>query len=228
MWLEWAVAGLFGALIGAAEIVSQFRDEPDDALRTLPAMSYLLFNALASLLALAIIRIFGWTMGVEDPALTGWAQVVVAGFGAMALLRASIFTVREGERVIPIGPSRFLEVVLASVKDSVDRKRAEQRGISVSDIMKDVDFQKAWVALPAYCFGLLQNLPQEEQDKFGKKMALLANAPMSDRVKSLLLGLSLMNLVGEKVLATAVRNLDKEIRADPPPPQEGKTTSPDF
>ncbi len=148
MWLEWTVAGLFGALIGAAEIVSQFRDEPDDALRTFPAIGYMLFNALASLLALAVIRIFGWTLGVQDPAMTGWAQVVAAGFGAMALLRASIFTVRDGERVIPIGPSRFLEVVLASVKDSVDRKRAEQRGISVSEIMKRRGFSKS-VGSPA-------------------------------------------------------------------------------
>ncbi|GAB4487376.1 MAG: hypothetical protein Fur0016_18930 [Anaerolineales bacterium] len=218
MWLEWVVAGLFGALIGAGEIISQFRDEPDDALRTVPALGYMLFNALASLFALAIIRVFGWTMGVQDPAMAGWAQVVVAGFGAMALLRASIFNVRDGEKVITIGPSRFLEIVLASVKDSVDRKRAEQRGVAVSDIMQNVDFEKAWVALPAYCFGLLQNLPQEEQDKFGKKIALLSNAPMSGRVKSLLLGLSLMNLVGEKVLETAVRNLDEEIRPISSPP----------
>ncbi len=218
MWLEWAVAGLFGALIGAGEIVSQFRDEPDDALRTFPALGYMLFNALASLFALAVIRIFGWTMGVQDPAMTGWAQVVVAGFGAMALLRASIFNVRDGENVISIGPSRFLEIVLASVKDAVDRKRAEQRGVAVSEIMKDVDFEKAWMALPAYCFGLLQNLPQEEQDKFGKKLALLANTPMSARVKTLLLGLTLMNLVGEKVLATAVKNLDDEIRISSPRP----------
>ncbi len=218
MWLEWVAAGLFGALIGAGEIISQFRDEPDDALRTVPALGYMLFNALASLFALAIIRVFGWTMGVQNPAMAGWAQVVVAGFGAMALLRASIFNVRDGEKVITIGPSRFLEIVLASVKDSVDRKRAEQRGVAVSDIMQNVDFEKAWVALPAYCFGLLQNLPQEEQDKFGKKIALLSNAPMSGRVKSLLLGLSLMNLVGEKVLATAVRNLDEEIRPISSPP----------
>jgi hypothetical protein len=218
MWLEWAVTGLFGALIGAGEIVSQFRDEPDDALRTVPALGYLLFNAIASLFALAIIRVFGWTMGVQDPTLSGWAQVVVAGFGAMALLRASIFNVRDGEKVIAIGPSRFLEIVLASVKDAVDRKRAEQRGVAVSEIMKEVDFNKAWQALPAYCFGLLQNLPQEEQDKFGKKIALLVNAQMSERVKSLLLGLTLMNLVGEKVLATAVKNLGDDIRPSPPPP----------
>ncbi len=218
MWPEWVVAGLFGVLIGAGEIVSQFRDEPDDALRTLPAMGYMLFNALASLFALAIIRIFGWTIGVQDPAMVGWAQVVVAGFGAMALLRASIFNVRNGDQVITIGPSRFLEIVLAAVKDAVDRKRAEQRGVAVSEIMKNVDFEKAWMALPAYCFGLLQNLPQEEQDKFGKKLALLANSPMSAHVKTLLLGLTLMNLVGEKVLATAVRNLGEEIRPSPPPP----------
>lgn len=218
MWLDWVAAGLFGALIGAGEIVSQFRDEPDNALRTVPALGYMLFNALASLFALAIVRIFGWTVGVQDPAMAGWAQVVVAGFGAMALLRASIFNVRNGESVITIGPSRFLEIVLDSVKDAVDRKRAEQRGVAVSEIMKDVDFDKAWVALPAYCFGLLQSLPQEEQDKFGKKLALLANTPISPRVKTLLLGLTLMNLVGEKVLETAVKNLDDEIRLSPPPP----------
>lgn len=219
MWLEWIVTGLFGALIGAGEIVSQFRDEPDDALRTIPALGYMLFNALASLFALGVIRIFGWTMGVQDPSLSGWAQVVVAGFGAMALLRASIFNVRDGEKIIPIGPSGVLEVVLASVKDAVDRKRAEQRGLAVSDIMKDVDFNKAWQALPSYCFGLLQNLPQEDQDKFGKKVGLLVNAAMSDRVKTLLLGLALMNVVGEKVLATAVKNLGDDIRPTPPAPQ---------
>ncbi|GAB4490548.1 MAG: hypothetical protein OHK0031_13910 [Anaerolineales bacterium] len=216
MWAEWLVAGLAGALIGAGEIVAQFRDEPDDALWTVPAVAYMLFNALASLLALAVIRVFGWNIGVQDPALTPWAQVVAAGFGAMAFLRASFFNVRDGEQVISIGPSRFLDIVLAAVKDAVDRKRAEQRGLAVSEIMADVDFERAWQALPAYCFGLLQNLPLDEQDKFGKKIALLVNAIMSERVKTLLLGLSLMNLVGEKVLATAVKNLGDEIRHPPP------------
>ncbi|NCP88356.1 MAG: hypothetical protein CO094_04465 [Anaerolineae bacterium CG_4_9_14_3_um_filter_57_17] len=211
MALEWIVAGIFGALIGAGEIVAQFRDEPDDALMTFPALGYMLFNALAAVLALAVIRVFGWNVGVQDPILAGWAQVVLAGFGAMALLRASFFNVRDGEKIITIGPSRFLDIVLVSVKDAVDRKRAEQRGIAVSQIMVQVDFNRAWQALPAYCFGLLQNLPQDEQDKFAKKIALLVNASMSERVKTLLLGLSLMNLVGEKVLATAVKNLGDDI-----------------
>lgn len=216
MWTEWAAAALGGALAGAGEIIAQFRDEPDDALFNLPALGYLTFNALASILALVIIRIFGWNIGVQDPVLMPWAQVVAAAFGAMAFLRASFFNVRNGEQVVSIGPSRLLEIVLQAVKDAVDRKRAEQRGISVSEIMADVDFERAWVALPAYCFGLLQNLPDLEQQKFAQKMSLLASMTMSVHVKTLLLGLSLMNLVGEKVLATAVRNLGDEIRRLPP------------
>jgi len=204
--------------VGGAEIISQFKDEPDDAIFNIPAAFYMLLNAIASVFALFIFQLFGWTMGVADPEMSGWAQALAAGFGAMALLRASIFNVRDGERIISVGPSRLLEIILAAVKDSVDRKRAEQRGVAVSQLMSEVSFERAWQALPAYCFGLLQNLPQEEQDKFGKKIALLASAAMTPRVKSLLLGLTLMNLVGEKVLQTAVKNLGADIQAAPPAP----------
>ena len=216
--LHWLATALLGAIISSAEIVSRYRDEPDNALRTWPSVFYMILNALASCAALIAIRIFGWTFGISDPASVGWAQAGVAGVGAMAVLRASLFSVKVDDETIPIGFGRFLDVLLTSVDSAVDRKRAEERGKAVSEIMKNVSFEKAYQSLPSYALALLQNLPQADQDQLGKKVGLLyTTAGITPRVKSLLLGLALMNLVGEGVLKSAVENLGKDIETDPAP-----------
>jgi hypothetical protein len=143
----------------------------------------------------------------------------VAGLGAMAVLRASLFSVKIDDEVVPIGFGRFLDVFLASVDRAVDRRRAEERGKVVSEIMKNVSFEKAYQSLPSYCLALLQNLEQADQDQLGKKVGLLyTSTGITPRVKSLLLGLALMNLVGEAVLKAAVQNLGKDIEDDLVPP----------
>lgn len=218
---EWLVAGLLGAIISSAEIISRYRDEPEYALRTWPSLFYMLVNALASVTTLAIIRAFNWNFGISDPLLVGWAQVFIAGLGAMAILRASFFTIQVGNENVPIGLNRYLDVLLAAVDRAVDRKRAEERGKVVGEIMAQVDFEKAYQALPAYCLALLQNLPQEDQDQLGKKIGLLYNSTgISPRVKSLLLGIALMNLVGENVLRAAVKNLGTDLEGEAPEPSD--------
>lgn len=222
LWYEWLTVIGLGALIGITDIISRYRDEPDNALGTMPSIFYLFVNGLASALTLVSIRAFGWTFGLQDLS-ASWTQVLVAGFGAMAILRTSLWNVRVGEQDIPVGLNRFLDSLLGAVDRAVDRKRAQQRAEAVSATMKDIDFEKAAQALPSYCFGLLQNLGTEEQEKFAKKVTILSGAPMNNRVKSLLLGLTLMNLVGEKVLSTAVTNLGEDIRVEPVLPTSGKT-----
>ena len=213
---EWLFAGLVGALISSAEIISRYRDEPEYALRTWASAFYLLLNALASVVALAFIRLFGWTFGAADATTVGWVQAGVAGIGAMTILRASLFSVKSGSETMPIGLGRFLDVLLESVDRAVDRKRAEERGKAVSEIMKDVIFEQAYQALPAYCLALLQNLPQADQDMLGKKIGLLYNTDgISSSVKSKLLGIALMNLVGENVLRAAVKNLEQDLANNP-------------
>ena len=213
--LEYLVAAFLGGMISSAEIISRYKDEPDSALRTWPSFFYMLLNAAASTIALGAIRIFGWTFGIDNPMAVGLVQVAVAGIGAMAILRASFFSVTIEDEVIPVGFGRFLDVLLGSVDRAVDRKRAEERGKAVMEIMENVSFQKAYQALPSYCLALLQNLPQADQDQLGKKIGLLFNSTdISPRVKSFLLGLALLNLVGESVLRSAVKNLGKDLEAD--------------
>lgn len=217
LWYEWLTVAGLGTVIGITDIISRYRDEPDDALATLPSIFYLFVNAMASTLTLVSVRFFGWDFGLEGES-GAWTQVLAAGLGAMAILRISFWNVRIGEQTVPIGLNSFLDSLLGAVDRAVDRKRAQQRATSVTKIMKEVDFEKASQALPSYCFGLMQNLPPDEQEKFGRKVALLAAAPMNNRVKSLLLGLSLMNVVGERVLETAVTNLGADISISFPGP----------
>ena len=84
--------------------------------------------------------------------------------------------------------------------------------VRVAKVMASVDFQLALVALPAYCFALMQNVSLEEQSSFGKQTTQLASSPIDPTVKSLLLGLALMNLVGDAVLKAAVDSLGEHIR----------------
>jgi hypothetical protein len=206
-------------VISSAEIISRYRDEPEEALRTWPSIFYMLINAAASLATLAVIRELNWNFGISDQAAMNWAQVFVAGFGAMAILRASFFSVQIGDEAVPIGLKRYLDVMLTSIDRAVDRKRAEERGKAVGEIMEKVVFEKAYQALPAYCLALLQNLSQDDQDQLGKKIGLLYNSTeINPRVKSLLLGIALMNLAGEHVLRAAVKNLGADLEADPSAP----------
>jgi hypothetical protein len=220
LWYEWLTVAGLGLLIGITDIISRYRDKPYSVLWTLPSIFYLLVNALASALTLLSIRAFEWDFGMQGTR-ASWTQVLVAGFGAMAILRTSLWNVQVGSENVSIGLKGFLETLLGSVDRAVDRKRAQQRAEAVTKTMKDVDFEKAFRPLPAYCFGLLQNLSAEEQDQFARKVGLLTSSPMDNRVKSLLLGLSLMNLVGEKVLETAVTNLGEDIRVSPVAPPVG-------
>ncbi len=214
--LEWVAVGVIGAAVSAVELISRYKDEPDNALNSWPAAFYMLINALASASALGLIRVFNWDFGVTDPAAAGWTQVILAGFGAMAILRASLFTVKVGTESVPVGPSRFLEALMIAVDQGVDRKRAQGRSAVVSRVMRDISFEKGYQALPSYCLALMQNLPQADQEQFARKINLIRNAKMSPRIKSLLLGLALMNVVGEGVLTAAVEHLGEDLKPASP------------
>jgi hypothetical protein len=218
-WWEWLVSGLIGALIGAASMIARYRDEPDNALRTWPALFYLLINALASMFAFLLINIFGWNFGISDPNTAVWLQAMAAGFGAMTILRVSV-PFKIGDNTVSIGFNQALETIFAAVDRAVDRKRGQQRAKVIYEKMRFISFDKASVALPAYCFALLQNLSQSEQEVFARRVTLLRSADLSPRVKAYLLGLSLLNLVGDEILKTGIDNLGDEIKDAPQPTPE--------
>lgn len=213
--LAWVVVGVLGGALGVAELVSRYKDAPGLALRTVPAVLYIAINVGASLGAYALAKVFGWNINLGDSksaAAAQWTLVLVCGLSAMALFRSSLFVRRIGDRDVGVGPSSFLQVFLNATDAEVDRRRAVVRADAVSRVMQNIDYKKAFDALPLYCIALMQNLPDESQRDLRKALELLDKDPMSADLKTRVLGLELVNVVGIAVLEQAVKSLGERIR----------------
>lgn len=197
-------------------MVSRYRDAPQTAVVTRPALLYISLNLAASVIALAFVRAFGWTFGATGPNLR-WTQVLVAGIGAMALFRTSLFTVRAGDRDIGVGPGSFLQTLREAADREVDRVRAHARGETVAKLMQGVDFQRAVQVLVPYCLALMQNVPEEEQKKLSNGVKTLTEGQTEGTIKVRMLGLHLLNVVGPAVLIAAVEALRGELVTSVPP-----------
>jgi hypothetical protein len=208
-WIDWPAVAALGALVGSSELVSRYKDNPVAAIQAWPGFLYIAINAAASVAALGLIHANAW-FGPSR-----WTQVLMAGISAMALFRTSLFVVRAGDRDVGIGPNGFLQIFLAAADQGVDRKRAAARSAAVAKAMKGVDFDKALPALPPYCLALMQNVSPEDQQALSQSLAALKASDADPTVKSLLLGLELINVVGEDVLTTAVNSLGDQIRSAP-------------
>lgn len=209
---DFAAAVLLGILVGLAELVSRYRDAPQSALYKPPALGYLALNGAASGLALALIRAFGWTFGAGANTVR-WTQLLVAGVGAMALFRTSLFTVRAGDRDIAVGPATFLQIFRDAADREVDRLRASDRSSKVGDLMDGVDYTRASEGLVPYCLALMQNVPDEEQQKLVQGVKLLDAEPIEPAIKVRILGLLLMNVVGPNVLNAAMDALREQLKS---------------
>lgn len=205
------LAGFIGLLVGAGELIARYRDAPFRAVETLPGFGYILINALVAALAFRMIHSLD-ALHLATSANRAMWEVLAGGFGAMAFFRSSLFTVRIGDKDVPVGPSLFLQVILAATDRACDRLRAKPRAGAVREIMQGVDFQRAAAALPAVCFNLMQNVSKQEQQDFATTTAELRNSDMDDTSRTYVLGLALMNVVGEGVLRSAVQSLGGQIR----------------
>lgn len=201
-----------GVLVGAAELASRYRDHPAALWRVPGAWVYAALNAAAALGSLALVRSFGWDFGTTDASAATTMQVLVAGFGSVALFRSSLFTLRVQDQDVPVGPSLLLATLLSVADESVNRARARERASRVERVMTDTSFEKARLALPALTFALLQHVPKETQSEVATAVNGLAKSRMSDVQKARNLGLLLMNVAGPDVVASAVQTLGAEIR----------------
>lgn len=212
--MAYVLVGLIGGSVGFCELLARYRDEPKKATRNVAAFLYVAVNVVAALLALLLIDVFRPNL-VENtaPSVQGEAaKILLAGLGAMAFFRTSLFNLKVADREIPVGPGLILQVLLDVTDRAVDRGRATPRALAVSKCMEGVDFEKAKLSLPAYCFALMQNVSDSEQSAVGQQITALDATAISPNIKSQLLGLLMLNIVGEDVLAAAIEALGEDIR----------------
>lgn len=207
---SYAIAAALGALLAMAELLSRYRDDPRRVAGRGAAWAYLGVNAAASAGALVIIDRFEWDFG-QGAASLHTTQVLVAGLGAAALFRSSLFVMKVGEDNVGVGPSLVLRSLLAAADRSVDRDQAKERLRIAGQATEHVDFEKAREALVAACMGATANVTAEDAAALKTSVEALASSQMSNRSKALALGMLIIDTVGADVLTAAIAQLGAEI-----------------
>ena len=201
---------VLAGLVAVSELISRYRDKPVSSLRAIGALAYVCVNGLSAAAAFWIMTLFNVDFGQTGSSLEP-TRIMVATFGSIAFFRSSLFLVRVGDTDVGIGPSAVITTLLSAADRSVDRRRATQRSTEVVSLMGNVNFDRAHVALPTTCLYLLQNVPPAEQAGLAADVEALKSASMTDRQKSIALGLKLISFAGPAVVLAAVKALGDEI-----------------
>jgi hypothetical protein len=123
------------------------------------------------------MRAFGWEFGIgsqqqhqpSSDVAVRITQVMLAGLGAMALFRSSLFITRVGDDDVGVGPSVILSNMLKAWDTGVDRARSEVRASRVKEAMEGVPYSQAKKALGEVCARLRLTLSADEPDHLQQK-----------------------------------------------------------
>ncbi len=206
-WQEFLIAGSIGLSIGFAELVTRYRDKPFVLIKRPPALAYILINGLASAGGLWMVDIFEWT-GPFDTTASRAKAILLAGFGAMAFFRTSLFTTRVGDSDVDLGPSQFLKSILGAVDREVNRIQAIERATLVRDIEDSLVYSDVQTSLVAFCFGLIQTADPLDQSSLAQEVDRITKENIADTDKRRLLLVQLINYFGPDVVKSAVKFWD--------------------
>jgi hypothetical protein len=194
--------GAGSGLVGYAELAQRYRDDPARLFAAAPTTIYICVNLAAGIGAFALVRAFG-VFDHAKPHATIY-EVLLAGFGAIAFFRSSLFTARVGDANVDIGPSTLLKSLLEASDRMINRSQASDRADDATTIMAGVKFMKARAALPTLCFTIVENVTDEDQKRIAAQInALIPGPDLTEEQCSLILGVYLIRLVGPAVLARA-------------------------
>jgi len=206
-------AGL-GALVGISELVSRYTDSPERALFAWAGLLYIAVNILAAGTAFGLAHGFDLLkLSAQSLPARLLTEALVSGLGAMAFFRSAVFTVRVGGSDVAVGPASVLQLILNAVDRAVDRERARPRAEFISRLMNGISFNAAADVLPRFCFSAMQNVSAADQQALLDWIKVIrSDSETDDDQKSLLLGLRLLNIVGDKVLESTITGLGPRIR----------------
>ena len=225
--VDYGTVVLLGLLAGIGELFTRYRDAPSVVLGRRAGLTYLAVNGAAGAIALLAVRALDLRTGPAVGSPTDrerWGLVLLAGFSAMALLRSSLFTLRVGDRDVPIGPAAALKAILDVLDRAVDREQAARRDQFLDTLPAGWAPDPTGIrTLSGYCLGLMQNVTSDEQKALGQQIEqLITNRALSPRHRLRLTCLLLLPVVGADVLRRALARVHQDDRPadvpDPPPP----------
>ncbi|MEM6665655.1 MAG: hypothetical protein AAF638_04565 [Pseudomonadota bacterium] len=215
LWLAAGLTFFIGAFVGAIELIGRYRDEPMNALRSRGARTYILVNGLIAAAAFGGLLLFSDATPTNDPndGTKLWQELIklitLAGFGSLAVMRASFARTQIGETRVEVGPAMIIETLLAAADRSVDRYRAEKRILTIEDALDELGENVSVTAMQAVCLGAMQNIAETDmvkiRDRMDKALADLAKSSIASqpRLTQFIGGLILQQEVGTETFAQA-------------------------
>jgi len=169
---------------------------------------YCSVNALAALLAFALIEAFQWTGGAPagETQKIAWLRIITAGFSSMVLLRSSLFRLRVGSQDIDVGPAALVQQLQGAIDREIDRQEGQLRLLAV-DALKGLRFEDAVSEAPALCAGVLQSLTADQQAQLKKSIEAITGGKGSEETKLRMLALELMNVAGPEIVKAVADKL---------------------
>jgi len=201
-FLQYCWAIVLGFLVGFAELVSRYRDEPWRVARLPPGLIFIGLNGLAAGVALFLLQVFPAELHApSNPVLL----VMVAGFGAMVVVRTKLLTVHQpGGTDIAVGPAFLLDTMLAAINRDVDRRRALQRTARVAARAAELRIYKYSDAYNFLIASLaaFQSMDSEIAKNLSAQLQLLVHdetmKAMPDQLKFLIAGYSILTEFGDQ------------------------------
>jgi len=185
-----------GMATAFAEIISKFTDEPIKALSAPQAVLYHVLNGIVSAFALKVLFLYSAPVTTLDKV----KAVVIAGFGAMLLLRSKLFNVKVAGEDVSFGPEQIVKVFFRYMELAIDRLRAQARIQFVKSTLDNIDF----MAARGYARTMLnaaQTLEESDLRDIDDKLGKIAVSTDSPQLKSYAMGFLLLNKMGEDVVA---------------------------
>lgn len=190
---------IFGAFVGAAEIASRYRDEPFLSIISPPGRTYLAFNATISLAAFCLLarypRFFGFSVETRDFLIMS----VVAGFGAMVVMRSKLFNFKNDKGdAYAVGPDAIINIFLSSVDRNVDRYRSFDRQALVYQETSKINRPAEAPVFIKTFLASYQNLSEDEKREFSEIIeSVVAQEDLSDQLKLMAISFGFLNISGD-------------------------------
>jgi hypothetical protein len=196
-----------GCITGLAEVLPRYRDDPMKAARCRAGVVYWLLNGIVSLTVFwAVILYAPASLHLQPGALiahSDWIKaMLLAGFGAMAVVRAKIFkaTLSNGQE-ISVGPEHVINVLFETANSYIAKSRALERTKLVERIFSRLDFTKLRYRVFTLALIARQSLSPEDQRALGDAVGKIdADSTLPMPEKSLRVGYLLLDYVGEAFL----------------------------
>ena len=218
-WRYLLLTVLFGVSVGATEIVARYKDEPWRAVLRTPGLIYCALNGSVSAVAFFLLVYYKgevFTNLGSDKLLTS----IVAGFGAMVILRSKLFTFQtEAGETYAVGPEAVLSTILSTIDREIDRKQSARRQALMKELPEIADSGRANQAIEFIrtSLGSYQNLSAAEKTVFGQIISdVQEQSQLSPALQLTAISFGLMKITGEENYKALMSALKEFLKAQAP------------